>query len=156
MKPFRLALANARRRIASCVIWFAGHWTSLTRGTAQKQCVEIEADKMSSSDDSDPADSFFGQLKPIPHFRIGERVRIVALLALPAERARYVGRQGIIRHTSVLGGIWWGQTGYLVEVGGSIGSIELPGACLELVVPDGAKPGSWDGLPWKPPLNEDG
>lgn len=84
-----------------------------------------------------------------PSFEIGERVVIRAMLAMPAKRKRYIGKEGIIRSKHLMGGLWIGRVGYLVELRHE--SIELPGNCLERVIPQGSVKGSWDDCLWKPP-----
>lgn len=87
--------------------------------------------------------------KPRPEFDIGQRVRVKTMLAAPAMRAMYIGKEGHITGKGLMTGVWSGQVGYFVEIRGRM-TLQFTATMLEPIVPDGAKPGSWDGLPWKP------
>lgn len=94
-------------------------------------------------------DQFFNYMQVIPSFRVGQRVRVITMLAVPRIRELYVGKEGIVTSMGLMSGIWQGQVGYFVEIRG-VPTIQFTGNMLEAVVPDGHKPGSWDDCPWRP------
>lgn len=81
--------------------------------------------------------------------KVGQRVRVKAMMAMPNVRNLYIGQEGIIEATTVLTGLWHGRVGYWVVFRAREPQMFTEN-CLEEVVPEGSAPGCWADCVWKP------